>query len=117
MVKTFPLPEKIGDIKLDFKIRNKVKRKINLIIREPVCAHCGIKADGLVSVHNKSSKEVYVVAGNVRLTWDHIVPKTLGGSNSVNNRQTLCTKCNLKKGSSLDVKFVDQVFSNWSNHE
>lgn len=34
----------------------------------------------------------------VLFTKDHIVPKSKGGSDSLNNLQTMCTKCNGEKG-------------------
>ena len=37
--------------------------------------------------------------GNLRvITKDHIVPKSRGGKNHVDNMQTMCYKCNQKKG-------------------
>lgn len=35
-----------------------------------------------------------------KLTIDHIVPKSKGGGNELSNYQTLCGKCNNKKGTS-----------------
>ena len=32
------------------------------------------------------------------LTIDHIIPKSRGGKNSMDNYQTLCKACNLAKG-------------------
>ena len=38
-----------------------------------------------------------------RLTSDHIWPKKLGGPEGLWNRQPMCTRCNSKKGHSLDL--------------
>jgi 5-methylcytosine-specific restriction endonuclease McrA len=35
------------------------------------------------------------------LTFDHIIPKARGGADTVENGQTLCIKCNQKKGCEL----------------
>jgi 5-methylcytosine-specific restriction endonuclease McrA len=41
-------------------------------------------------------------SGNlILMTKDHIIPKSLGGTNQIENLQTMCTNCNCKKGSSL----------------
>lgn len=36
------------------------------------------------------------------LTIDHIYPKSLGGTTELNNLQTLCRKCNSRKGNNID---------------
>ena len=38
----------------------------------------------------------------VLMTKDHIEPKSLGGKNSLNNYQTMCTICNCEKGSKIE---------------
>lgn len=35
----------------------------------------------------------------ILMTKDHIIPKSRGGSNHISNMQTMCTRCNAKKGS------------------
>ena len=39
----------------------------------------------------------------VLMTKDHIMPKSRGGKNILSNYQTMCTKCNTKKGSDIPV--------------
>lgn len=37
----------------------------------------------------------------IKLTMDHVVPVTRGGSNDISNIQPLCQKCNLSKGTQM----------------
>lgn len=37
----------------------------------------------------------------ILMTKDHIIPKSRGGKNNIENYQTLCQKCNSKKGNDL----------------
>lgn len=46
----------------------------------------------------------------ILLTWDHIVPKALGGSDHGDNSQIMCMKCNNEKGSTAD-DLIDQLIS------
>nr|WP_211173190.1 HNH endonuclease [Brasilonema bromeliae] len=63
-----------------------------------------IPASVRVSVlHKDSYKCVFCGRSSqqVQLEVDHIVPFSQGGSNNLNNLQTLCTDCNRGKGARL----------------
>lgn len=72
------------------------------------CMHCGIWGDRILEWHEAvprtKGNHLDLFATNpftgklVLMTMDHIVPKSLGGSNSYGNMQTLCERCNIRKG-------------------
>ncbi len=51
------------------------------------------------AVYERDGHRCLKCGSNRRLSLDHITPVTSGGDNSVDNLQTLCLPCNLKKGS------------------
>lgn len=63
------------------------KRRYRAVVRRDgeKCAHCQTTAE---------------------LTLDHIVPKSHGGSNRIENLQLLCGPCNSEKGDTLDPSLV-----------
>lgn len=77
------------------------------------CAFCGISAvfAALEShvVTPGTHLNFYAIdykGDEVLLTWDHIQPKSLGGSNAMSNSQCLCTICNTLKGNDKTEKDV-----------
>jgi 5-methylcytosine-specific restriction endonuclease McrA len=48
------------------------------------------------------------MCGRVRtlgdLEVDHIIPVSLGGSDTLDNKQLLCSKCNREKGNAIKIK-------------
>lgn len=68
--------------------------------RKPVPGSIRYKV--LVNAHHKC--ELCGVDASIRaLEVDHIVPKSLGGPDSLDNYQALCYKCNANKGNRSDI--------------
>lgn len=74
------------------------------------CVECGLEGKyfALERTKEDNSKRyhlnLYAIDDNgceVMMTKDHIVPKSLGGKDSVKNYQTMCSKCNEKKGNKI----------------
>lgn len=80
-----------------------------------VCASCGLKADRFYKERNRGTNTPYhlnlyaIVNGNERLfTRDHIVPSSKGGSDLIENCQTMCSLCNRRKADSLPNEIVQR---------
>ena len=72
------------------------------------CACCNregsyFKLDGDVNT-NRRHFNLYSEDG-VLMTKDHIVPKSLGGMDIIDNMQTMCADCNFKKGNGIDEEY------------
>ena len=79
-----------------------------LLKKSLVCVSCGLvgthfwaeKKENDISPHlnlyaiNKDGHEVL-------MTRDHIIPKSKGGPDNLHNMQTMCCKCNQKKGNKI----------------
>ncbi|MEN6365650.1 MAG: HNH endonuclease [Thermoguttaceae bacterium] len=73
--------------------------------RSKVCACCGrIGTVMMLDVHGRMDRRahfnLYAVEGDelILMTRDHILPLSQGGKDTLDNIQTLCTKCNQAKG-------------------
>jgi 5-methylcytosine-specific restriction endonuclease McrA len=66
------------------------------------CVSCGRKATHFNLEKGKydNSKRYHLnlYSKDILMTKDHIIPKSLGGSNGLHNMQTMCLPCNQKKG-------------------
>lgn len=74
------------------------------------CVKCGIegkyfaKERDTSSNSNKYHLNLYALDENgkeVLMTKDHIIPKSKGGKNKLENYQTMCCICNKKKGNTF----------------
>lgn len=69
------------------------------------CAACGLKGEKMIleklPFDNSPHFNLYGVEDNknVLMTKDHIIPKSKGGDNDLENYQNLCSICNNLKGS------------------
>lgn len=67
------------------------------------CASCGIKGTILargVRKNKTKSWDVYT-EDFIPLTVDHIIPKSKGGTNDMDNLQPMCYTCNQLKGNKI----------------
>jgi 5-methylcytosine-specific restriction endonuclease McrA len=81
------------------------------------CACCGLEASFFAIERARSDKKatrphlnLYAINENgdeVLMTHDHIHPRSKGGANLLSNTQTMCKKCNHKKGDKVQITLVD----------
>lgn len=75
------------------------------------CMLCGIKGEYFLLQRVKGTKEnphlnLYAVNSDnqrVLMTKDHLIPKSKGGRDTLDNLNTMCFPCNVLKGS-LDIE-------------
>ncbi|MHC4883365.1 MAG: HNH endonuclease, partial [Planctomycetota bacterium] len=88
--------------KLEAILEN-LTRKYNYIIPEnsDSVRSRHIPDDVKVEVWQRDQGKCVKCGASEYLEYDHIIPFSKGGANSVNNIQLLCRKCNLAKGAEL----------------
>lgn len=86
------------------------------------CVKCGIEGKFFIKEKNvaysdgdKYSLSLYALDSNgeeILMNKDHIVPRSFGGSNVINNLQPMCAKCNIEKGNKIDKTIIqgDRIF-------
>jgi len=81
------------------------------------CKACGLKAGYFAVEEFKGCVQPSIHANlygvsegrEVLFTQDHIVPRSKGGGNNLNNSQVMCQPCNSRKGSRPDREFKKEV--------
>lgn len=72
-----------------------------------VCAHCGEKGTHFAVERSAFSEDIrqwhlnLYSDNDVMLTFDHVMPKSKGGPNTLENAQTLCYPCNQAKADTV----------------
>lgn len=84
------------------------------------CAHCGISGTMFaVERHlhpgiKRCHLNLYHVSDSgeeMLMTVDHVVPVSKGGSSDLSNLQTLCRKCNERKGNMAEEKAIEIAYA------
>ena len=81
--------------RLEMTRQNQPKVGHNCFIKD--CAWCSYRPNEPVIDYQSPHLNLYFVdkgLGNVLMTRDHIKPKCAGGSDHINNAQTMCSTCN-----------------------
>jgi 5-methylcytosine-specific restriction endonuclease McrA len=104
--------EKLHGVKVE-GITDPQSTKIQMFASgQTTCVSCGIKGNHFyIERHmndtiSKYSLNLYAIDNygqEQMLTWDHIIPRSLGGSNILQNAQCMCEKCNRAKGNHLSL--------------
>jgi 5-methylcytosine-specific restriction endonuclease McrA len=80
------------------------------------CVNCGIEGKYFAKEKDAESKyekyhfNLYAInkhGHEILMTKDHIIPKSKGGKDHIDNYQTMCVKCNGKKGNKLEGEMVE----------
>jgi len=81
-----------------------------------ICSYCGIigrffalERYGADSNPQRAHFNLYALNYNghqVMMTKDHIIPRSLGGSDRLENLTTACYKCNTQKGNMSMIDFI-----------
>lgn len=78
------------------------------------CRGCSLEGNAIVKTKWKDGSihhDLYhwSKSKKILMTVDHIIPKSYGGKNDLNNLQPLCEKCNSKKGNQLLIPFLTRM--------
>lgn len=104
--------DKKSKTEIDFdgdKIYGNSQRYQTFLTKGTKCACCGLEGKFFAKERAGNVKRyhlnLYGIDENgeeVLFTKDHIIPKSKGGSNRLDNYQTMCERCNVKKGDTYE---------------
>ena len=75
------------------------------------CWNCGISADRWVVTKGRRDKVgapvLNLFAGLTMMTRDHIIPRSLGGKDDLQNLRPGCTRCNEERGNKVTPEVIE----------
>ena len=91
-----------------YNVKSSSDRYQNFIVKGITCVTCGLTASYFaIERGDRDTNYHFNLYGTdkkgreVLFTKDHILPKSKGGKNHIDNYQTMCTRCNAKKGNKI----------------
>jgi hypothetical protein len=94
--------------KIKYRFGSKVRKRKRVLMRNPQCAHCGLKGTKWVlSYYPDDNMQIQMTLysnNNVEMTIDHIMEVCQGGNWCQENLQTLCYACNQRKSLKNNMK-------------
>ncbi len=88
----------LGTLEPDFVVPASKESRSRTVKALEVYARASIPLATRRAVYERDGYRCRKCASDRRLSLDHIIPVTSGGDNSIENLQTLCLPCNIKKG-------------------
>lgn len=89
-------------------------RRLRMFKDNPKCVVCGLEGT-LFQLEFNGNPNPHLnfygfgPSGMILMTQDHIHPRARGGRNTPSNLQTMCAKCNSRKGSLLFEEFLERL--------
>lgn len=80
---------------------NKCKLGFDRTLKEPLASKEEIPEKVRVAVWKRDEGKCVKCGNREKLEYDHIIPRSKGGSNTIRNIELLCEKCNRAKGSKI----------------
>lgn len=82
--------------------------RLNILFRSPLKCYCcnKVATHFIFEQHRNDRSKKYrmnLYSGNVMMTWDHIIPKSFGGSDDLANARVACEKCNSIRGNEMTL--------------
>lgn len=89
------------------------RKRYKVFLESTVCCLCGLEGEFFALEQQKEKKDSDIwffhlygkkEGEEILFTQDHALPKSRGGSNELENLQTMCSPCNNDKGNSMPTK-------------